>query len=141
MNRSKVEHSWKIWLGLGVVFISGLGIGVAGTMFGVHHHIRSLVEGGPAAFNRMVTSHISSQLDLTEEQENMMYEIVTKTHEELWNFKTQHDDKIAEIIQNGFDEMNAHLSPDKQQALKELFDKHHKMLKSHEKPDQEHKKP
>jgi len=122
---------WKIWLCIAIVFFSGIGIGILGTVYGTHCYINSMVEEGPVAFNKMVAKHISSHLDLDEEQSGAMFNIVTKTHHKLWEFKTKHNDKIAEIIQKGFDEMKSHLSVEKQQELQKLHDKFHETLHSH----------
>jgi hypothetical protein len=124
-------NRWKIWLGIGIVFVSGIGIGVLGTFYGIHYHIRTMVEEGPGAFNRMVAGHISSQLDLNEEQETAIFGTVTKTHNELWKLKTRNNDKIDEIIRKGIDEMSSHLNPEKQEELKRMHTEFRKMLHSH----------
>ncbi|MFH2002062.1 MAG: hypothetical protein ABIK28_20480, partial [Planctomycetota bacterium] len=92
---------WKIGLSVAVVFISGFIIGAVAAICSIHSHISSMVEEGPAAFNRMIAHHLVRELDLTEEQETAVLIAVTRTHEDLWQFKLQHEDKIAAIIQEG----------------------------------------
>ena len=74
---------WMIWLGIAVLFLSGAAIGVMGTVMYVHHHIRSIISEGPEAFNRMIMLHLDHELDLTDEQEEAVFGVITETHRRL----------------------------------------------------------
>ncbi len=114
---------WKIWLIIASVFISGLIIGSVGTGFYVKHRVGGLIHRGPGAVRDTIMKKLTSELNLTKEQQDDLEEIVEETQYKLQELRAQYHPQADAIIGAGVAHMKTKLSPEQQKKLDALYEK------------------
>lgn len=102
---------WRLWLGLPLLFLSGVFVGVHGALAWFHHQVRA-IHGDGGAFERLLIEGLDVELDLTEAQREEVAGILRDVHLELHRFKVEHHERIEEILAPGLDRMEAALRTD-----------------------------
>ncbi|MBN1165096.1 MAG: hypothetical protein JXB45_10995 [Candidatus Krumholzibacteriota bacterium] len=69
----------KLWLGLFLIFISGMIIGIAGSSILVRRHLKDFVRGGPPRLNRMIILEVTRDLELSEPQSREIERIMEES--------------------------------------------------------------
>jgi len=117
---------WKIWVGLLVLFGSGVLIGSVGTRMYVRHQISSIFSRERPAMRNLFVRRLTRELDLTREQREKIEEIASRAAEKFHKIHMQHRSEVEVIIDKSASEMKKHLSP----AQQEQFDELQKRLKA-----------
>jgi hypothetical protein len=125
---------WKIWLGVLVVFLSGVVIGVLGTGVVLKHAMHGIVSGDPQAVERMVMRRLTRQLDLTSEQQPEVARIVRGVQGELAKLHERTRPDIERIMEEGLANLSAALSPEQQKKARVLYDKSRERWERHRAP-------
>jgi len=111
---------WKIWVGLLVLFGSGVLIGSVGTRMYVRHQISSIFSRERPAIRNLFVRRLTRELDLTREQRQKIEEIASRAAEKFQELHTQHRSEVELIIDKSASEMKKHLSLEQQEQFDEL---------------------
>ena len=112
--------SWKIYLGMLVIFISGLVIGSAGTGILLKTRFHRFRQAGVEDKQDRVMKMLNWKLKLNEQQQTRIRPIVGEL---LQNFSRLHSKVYPEIevlMDQAVEEINKELTPDQQQKLGKL---------------------
>ncbi len=95
----------KTWIALIVVLISGIIIGVIGTLFYVKSSIIKIAEGDYSRLTRMIVNRFESRLDLTDEQKEQIKNIIEKSRDELMELRKKIRPEVQDIISRAIKEI------------------------------------
>lgn len=111
---------WKIWVGLLVLFVSGVLIGSVGTRMYVRHKLSGIFSRERPAVRNLFVRRLTRELDLTREQREEIEEIASSAAEKFHKLHTQHRSEVEAIFDHSASEMKQHLSPTQQEQFDEL---------------------
>jgi hypothetical protein len=114
MNKS------RIWIGLLVLFVSGVLIGSVGTRIYIRHKISGIFAGERPVIRDLFFRRLTRQLDLTAKQRQELEEIAGSASEEFHNLHREHRDEAEAFLDSTVSEMKKHLSPEQQEQLDEI---------------------
>jgi hypothetical protein len=114
---------WKTWPVVVVLLISGITIGSASATFYFRHRIGGMIHEGPLAMRRFIMKRITSELDLTKDQQYEISDIVDETQYQLHQLHEQYRPQMEKIIDAGIAEMKTNLTEEQQRKLDAFYDK------------------
>ena len=109
--------TWKIRLGVLLVFVCGLIIGSVATGLSVKYKVAQIIRGGSTAMTRTVMRRLSWELRLKGEQKRAVEKTVVRMQEELHTLRTKYRPESEAIIRRGIADIRAGLPADQQQRL------------------------
>ena len=118
-------NTWKLVLGVALVFIVGALVGSLGTRFYLKHHYRSFMLE-PRERTTFIMKRLSKELDLSQSQKIAVEKIVAQTEEKLRAHFLQMRPEIEAIVDDGFTQIRKELDDNQKKqldALKEKFEK------------------
>ncbi len=115
--------TWKSWLVIAAVFVSGVIIGSAGTGLYMKNRIGGILHGGASAQRKAIMQKLTTELDLTGDQQDEIDEIVEETQLQLQQLRAQYRPQMENIINTGITTMRTKLSPEQQTKLDALYAK------------------
>src|SRR5438270_14027191 len=119
---------WKLIAGFVLVFLAGGATGVfvsaatAHRFFGAHHH-------GFAA--QAMKTRLQWQLRLTDEQMTKISPIIEKTGAQLEQIRGDTGRRVRDTIAEAHREIAPNLTPEQQQRLKEMEERHRRWFQHH----------
>jgi hypothetical protein len=120
---------WKIWVGLLVLFVSGLLIGSVGTRMYVRHQISGIFARERPAIRNLFLRRLTRELDLTNDQRQEIEKIANSTAEKFYELHSKHRSEVEALLDQSAVEIKKHLSP----AQQEQFDEFRKKMKARHK--------
>ncbi len=112
---------WKVWLGVVVIFVSGLVIGSAGTgvvvKIGIKRMIQRVTAGDTSVVARMVMIKMRHDLRLSREQRRRIFPIVNQTVIRLRKLHYEIRPRIEQEIARGVAQINPLLTPKQRRKL------------------------
>lgn len=108
---------WRLWLGLVLVFLSGLVTGSIGTKLYLKHKFAGAWRGGPAAMRQSIVNRLTKELDLTKPQQIEIEKMVGEAQSKWLKIRVQHQPEINEIVENCVAQMKTELSTKQQKKL------------------------
>jgi Spy/CpxP family protein refolding chaperone len=121
-------RKWKVVISVALVFILGVLVGSMGTGLYMKHHFPH-PKKDPSAMRALLLKRFSQKLDLTDDQRNEFKAIIDQVGERLEEHFRRTHSEVGNIIEPGFSQMRALLSPDQQEKfdeLRERFKRHGK---------------
>jgi hypothetical protein len=123
MERNSEETMMKgktrIWIGMILLFISGIAIGFFGSGLVIRKHVREFVEMGPAHMNARIVGRAIRGIDLTEEQRARIDTIVEETTPEMRRLSTEFGDSLESLATAQFDSIKTVLEEDQVKVLEQ----------------------
>jgi hypothetical protein len=120
---------WKIWVGLLVLFVSGLLIGSVATRMYVRHQVKGIFARERPAIRNLFLGRLTGELDLTSEQRQAIEQIANRAAEKFYDLHKKHRGEVEAVLDRSAREMKKHLSP----AQQEQFDAFRKKMKERHK--------
>lgn len=112
---------WKVWLGVAVIFISGLVIGALGTGLVVGLTFKRMVHrvsaGDTSIISRMVMMKMGRHLRLNREQRRQIRPVVAATISRISQLHYALRPRIEQEVAKGLTEIKKYLTPDQQRRL------------------------
>jgi hypothetical protein len=105
----------RIWIGMVLLFISGIAVGFFGAGMIIRKNVRRFVEKGPAHMNARVVRHAIRGMDLTEAQLAEIDSIVEETTPEMKRLSGEFGDSLETLATTQFDRIKAVL--DEEQGM------------------------
>ncbi|MGD0281567.1 MAG: hypothetical protein ABSB95_04305 [Dissulfurispiraceae bacterium] len=114
---------WKTWLVIAVVFLSGIIMGSVGTGFYMKQRIGGILHEGLPAVRKVIMKKLTSELNLTHDQQDEVEEVVEETQLQLQQLRAQYHPQMEKIIENGIATTKTSLSAEQQKKLDALYEK------------------
>lgn len=108
---------WKIWLGLMLVFLSGLGIGSISTKIYIRHKFAGSWQRGPEAIKKSIVGRLTKELGLTKDQQIETEKIVGEALSKWLKIRAQYQPEIDAIVENCVAQMKTRLTFKQQKIL------------------------
>lgn len=116
--------TWRIWLILAVVFILGALAGATASGMYVRHRIRrAMRDGHPPALGDMMLRRLGPRMTLTEEQQRLVREVMTRGQERLQAQHQRIRQERAEIFHQIASEVLPHLQPEQREEFKAVCER------------------
>ncbi|MFH0944741.1 MAG: hypothetical protein V2A76_06045 [Planctomycetota bacterium] len=112
--------TWQVWIGILVIFLSGIVTGVLGVGFFLHQRLNALREEGPSALNGVALRALDWKLDFTDRQWVQAEEVVLETHREFRQFRAEHHLRLRAIVTRALDAMESILNAEQKPAWVKL---------------------
>ena len=109
--------TWKIRLGVLLVFVCGLIIGSVATGLSVKYKVAQVIRGGSPAMNRTILRRLAWELRLKDDQKPAVEKTVVRMQEELRQLRAKYRPETEAIVRRGIDDIRAGLPADQQQRL------------------------
>jgi ATP-dependent Lon protease len=120
---------WKLISGLLLVFFLGILVGSLTTGFYVKHRLAPFVKD-PKARKAFIMRKLTKELQLTSTQKSQIEPIVEQMIEKRREYYLKNRPQIKEIMDQGFDKIEAQLTDDQKEKLEKLRE-HFKKYKRH----------
>jgi len=111
---------WKIWVGLLVLFVSGVLIGTIGTRMYVRHKISGMFAKERPVIRDLFFRRLTREIDLSEEQRQEIEKIASSAAEKFHALRRQHRGEAEAILDQAVTEMRKYLSPEQQEQLERI---------------------
>ena len=107
----------RIWIGMVLLFMSGIAVGFFGSGMVLRKNVRSFVEKGPAHMNSRIVRRALRDMDLTEDQRAEIDRIVNETTPEMRRLSIAFGDTLETLATNQFDSIKAVLNEEQAEIL------------------------
>ncbi len=124
-----MQGKTRIWIGMILLFISGIAVGFFGSGMIIRKHVREFVERGPAHMNARVVHHALRGMDLTNEQRAAVDDIIEETMPELTRLSSEFGDSIETAATRQFDSIKALLNEEQVKVLEDRIEEIREMMK------------
>jgi Spy/CpxP family protein refolding chaperone len=129
-------RKWKLVISVALVFILGVLVGSMGAGLYMKHRFPH-PKRDPSEMRAFILKRFSEKLDLTDDQRNEFKAIIDQVGERLEEHFRRTHSEVGNIIEPGFSQMRAVLSPDQQEKFDELIER----LERHRKERPKHGPP
>ena len=117
-----MQGKTRIWIGMVLLFLSGIAVGFFGSGLIIRKHVREFVERGPAHMNARVVHHALRGMDLTDEQRTEVDIIIEETMPEMDRLSSEFGDSIETAAARQFDSIKALLDNEQVKVLEERME-------------------
>jgi len=114
---------WQTWLVIAAVFVSGVVIGSVGSGFYMKHRIGGILHQGLPGVRKVIMKKLTSELNLTQDQQDEVEEVVEETQLQLQQLRAQYHPQMEKIVENGITAMKTRLTAEQQKKLDALYAK------------------
>jgi Spy/CpxP family protein refolding chaperone len=118
----------RIWIGMILLFISGVAVGFFGSGLVIRKHVREFVQKGPAHMNARVVEHAIHGMDLTDEQRAKIDAIVEETTPEMRRMSTEFGDSLETLATAQFEAIKALLDEEQVKVLEQRMEEIRKRM-------------
>ena len=112
---------WKVWLGVGIIFVAGLLIGIGGTCLFIRARTLAVIEGGPVAARELVLRRLSRRLALDRTQVQHIEPLIKEAQEEILRIRKGVQPEIQRALAQGVSRIKTELRPDQQEELERIY--------------------
>jgi hypothetical protein len=110
----------RIWIGILLIFFSGVVIGGVGGMIMTGKMIRSTLHGDRDKMAKHVVRRIGRKLDLNEEQRAAAYKIVSEALSRAHSLHREVRPRFKEIVSTAVTNLHEHLTPEQREKLDKM---------------------
>lgn len=118
----------RIWIGMVLLFISGIAVGFFGSGLVIKKHVREFVQKGPAHMNARVVGRAIRGMDLTDEQRAEIEAIVENTTPEMRRLSTEFGDSLETLATTQFESIKALLDEEQGKVLEQRMEEIRKRM-------------
>lgn len=124
-----MQGKTRIWIGMVLLFLSGIAVGFFGSGLIIRKHVREFVERGPAHMNARVVHHALRGMELTDEQRTEVDMIIEGTMPEINRLSSEFGDSIETVAARQFDSIKALLDEEQVKVLEKRMEGIREMMK------------
>lgn len=92
---------WKIWLGLVLVFVSGVAVGSVCSAVLIHDKVLGIARSGPDAISDIATKKLARRLNLDDKQKLAVHEALRDTQFRMMTVAEKSQPEIEQIFNDG----------------------------------------
>jgi Spy/CpxP family protein refolding chaperone len=111
--------TFKLWLLLALIFVSGVVSGVVATRVAVRHLVREVILH-PEQVQLVMERNLTRRLQLDREQQTQLHQILTDTHGRMRDLRLEYQPRLFEIVTNADGQIVAILTPEQQARYERL---------------------
>ena len=115
--------SWKIYLCMAIIFVSGIFIGVCGTGYFIKSRFGKMRHGTVTEKHQHIMKVLRWKLNLSEEQEERIRPIVKRATGEFDTIHANVKPKISRILEATVSEINQELTTKQQKKFKKFYER------------------
>ena len=119
----------RIWIGMVLLFISGVAVGFFGSGLVIRKHVRDFVQRGPAHMNARVVGHAIRGMELTGEQRAQIEAIVEETAPEMKRMSSEFGDSLETLATAQFERIKAVLDEEQVKVLEKRMEEIRKRMR------------
>lgn len=119
------------YLGLILLFLTGIGVGIAGHSAWMKERLRRFQKHGPSLLHGTNMQRMTEKLDLTERQREQITQIMELNHEAFKMLRDAQRKESSELKGEAIQAIQKTLSDEQEQIFKEMLEKHDQLLKQH----------
>ena len=112
----------RIWIGMVLLFISGVAVGFFGSGLVIRKHVRDFVQRGPAHMNARIVGHAIRGMELTGEQRAQIDKIVEETTPEMRRVSSEFSDSLETLATAQFEAIKAVLDEEQVKVLEKRIE-------------------
>jgi hypothetical protein len=112
---------WQTWLVIAAIFFSGIIIGGAGTGLYMKHRIGGILHEGMPAVRKVIMKKLTTELNLTGDQQDEIDEIVEETQLQLQQLRAKYRPQMEDLVDTSIATIKTRLSPEQQKKLDALY--------------------
>ncbi len=124
-----MQGKTRIWIGMVLLFLSGIAVGFFGSGLIIRKHVKEFIERGPAHMNARVVHHALRGMDLTDEQHTEVDRIIEETMPEMNRLSSEFGDSLETAATRQFDRIKALLDEEQVKVLEERMEEIREMMK------------
>ncbi len=106
-----MSSTWKVILGILLVFLIGCAAGAFTTSLVFHHRILTSLHGGPMAMAQIIERRATRNLDLTPGQKEQIHHLIEENLTQRQQLQKQIQPQMRELNQQTLAQINALLTP------------------------------
>jgi len=114
-------RNWKTWAALSAVLLSGIVIGITGTLLYVKSTITGIMEGDFHRLTTIVINRLDTKLDLDAAQKKQLEKIVLSARDQLLELRQQYRPRVEEIIEQSATHIETFLRAPQKEKLKRML--------------------
>jgi hypothetical protein len=103
----------RIWIGMALLFISGIAVGFFGSGLIIKRHVREFVDRGPAFVNARIVDRLLEDMDITDDQRTEIDSIVERTTPRMKRLATEFGDSMEALVTSQLDSIKTVLGDEK----------------------------
>ena len=123
-----MQGKTRIWIGMVLLFLSGIAVGFFGSGMIIRKHVREFVERGPAHMNARVVHHALRGMELTDEQRISVDIIIDETMPVMNRLSSEFGDSISAVAARQFDSIKVLLDEEQGKVLEKRMEKIREMM-------------
>ena len=118
----------RIWIGMVLLFISGIAVGFFGSGLVMRKHVREFVQKGPSHMNARIVGRAIRGMDLTDEQRAKIDAIVEEASPEMRRLSSEFGDSLETLATTQFDNIKALLDEEQAKILEQRMEEIRKRI-------------
>jgi hypothetical protein len=115
------SKQWRIWTAVGVVFLSGLLVGIVVTKAYDDYQQQQRWERGLSGLKPRVLKHLTRELHLSREQQHAIEPIVSQAEADLLHLRMAQQPRVDETVTRTIEALKGKLRAEQQNKLDELY--------------------
>jgi hypothetical protein len=112
---------WRVWSGVGVVFLCGLLLGTVATTIYDNYKTQQKWEQGLAGLKKRVMKHLTQELRLSAEQQRTIDPIIRQAEGELLRLRIAQQPQVDATVAKTIEAVKTKLTPEQQSKMDELY--------------------
>jgi hypothetical protein len=112
---------WRVWTGVGVVFVCGLLVGTVATTLYDNYKSQQKWEQGLAGLKNRVMRHLTQELRLTAEQQRAIEPILSQAENELLRLRIAQQPQVDATAAKTIDAIKTKLTAQQQTKMDEIY--------------------
>jgi len=116
-------HRRKIWLGLSIIFISGVLIGAMADRFYVKNKIARIMKGDQGYMSQLILQELGGDLKLTKEEHEKVAPICRAAARDLLMLRREQRDQVDKVLERAVCDNKKQLCLEKGQQLEEHWER------------------
>jgi len=122
---------WKVWVGMVVLFASGLVCGAAGMEVYLRRRFDRFMAGGPVAVQGEALRRFKQGLDLSPAQEEQARDLLARVHKEFEMLRERHRGEMRGVLERAREEFRHELEPRQRERFERMIERMRGIEKMH----------
>jgi hypothetical protein len=118
----------RIWIGMVLLFASGIAVGFAGSGLILRRQVREFVARGPEHMNTRIVAHAIRGMELSEDQRAAIDSIVEETTPEMRKLSVEFGDTMETLATRQFDRIKEVLDEEQGEILEKRMERFRKRI-------------
>jgi len=118
----KTVKKWKLFIGLMILFLSGVLCGAVGAGLYAKHAFSEIMAGRQSTARHMIMKKLTRDLNLTTAQQVGIEKIIEGVQADLLVIRKKYQPEVETVISRGIGAMKGELQPEQQRKLDAVYE-------------------